>query len=179
MAPFSRSTIVRCRAPEGATVSTCAMASAPCAAATVIRSASSFMMPDRAAMHDLFDLHSRAQEKIVLGTDAVVLRRFTRDTEAELLAALRAVVALAPFRHMVTPGGYTMSVAMTNCGAAGWVTDRTGYRYDRLDPESGQPWPALPSCFLDLAVQAATKPAYPHFVPHPCLINPYAPCTRL
>jgi DNA oxidative demethylase len=130
-------------------------------------------------MHDLFNLHSRAQEKIVIGTDAVVLRRFTRDTEAELLAALRAVVALAPFRNMVTPGGYTMSVAMTNCGAAGWVTDLSGYRYTRQDPVSGNPWPPMPAIFLSLAARAAATAGFEDFFPDACLINRYAPGAKL
>src|SRR5216684_4959273 len=99
------------------------------------------MTPNRTAMQDLFD--SVQEEKAALGADAMVLRGFASDIEAELLAALRAVTALAPFRNMVTPGGYTMSVAMTNCGAAGWVTDRRGYRYDANDPESGRPWPVM------------------------------------
>jgi alkylated DNA repair dioxygenase AlkB len=74
-------------------------------------------------MHDLFDLHAREAEKVALGADAVVLPGFACEVEAELVADLRAVTALAPFRNMVTPGGYTMSVAMTNCGTAGWITD--------------------------------------------------------
>jgi DNA oxidative demethylase len=80
---------------------------------------------------------------------------------------------------MVTPGGFVMSVAMTNCGSAGWITDRTGYRYDRLDPESGQPWPALPDAFLATAINAAREVSNPGFVPDACLINPYAPGARL
>ena len=74
---------------------------------------------------------------------AVLLRAFARPAEAELIAALRGVVEQAPFRHMSTPGGHQMSVAMTNCGTAGWVTDRSGYRYDGIDPDSGKPWPAM------------------------------------
>jgi alkylated DNA repair dioxygenase AlkB len=100
---------------------------------------------------DLFDLPSRQVEKVALASDAVVLRRFASEVEAELLAALNGVVAHAPFRNMVTPGGYTMSVAMTNCGAAGWVTDLTGYRYTRQDPLTGNPWPPMPAIFLSLA----------------------------
>jgi DNA oxidative demethylase len=80
---------------------------------------------------------------------------------------------------MTTPGGFVMSVAMTNCGAAGWVTDRSGYRCDRFDPESGLPWPALPDCFPDLAVAAATEAGYSDFVPDACLINRYEPSARL
>ena len=75
---------------------------------------------------------------------AVLLRGFARPFEAELLPALRAIVKQAPFRHLVTPGGHRMSVAMTNCGSVGWVSDRTGYRYDAIDPVSGETWPAMP-----------------------------------
>ena len=93
--------------------------------------------------------------------------------------ALGDIAAQSPFRHMVTPGGYTMSVAMTNCGAAGWVTDRTGYRYDHNDPETGRPWPAMPDCFFELAAEAATRAGYPDFRPDACLINRYEPGARL
>ena len=83
----------------------------------------------------------------------MLLGGFAKSVEASLLAAIERVVAAAPFRHLVTPGGYRMSVAMTNCGAAGWVSDRTGYRYDPIDPESGEPWPAMPRVFADLAAR--------------------------
>src|ERR1700739_3987489 len=98
--------------------------------------------------------------------------------EDELLRALDDITAAAPFRHMVTPGGFTMSVAMTNCGAAGWVTDRSGYRYDRMDPETGSPWPPLPESFLALAMAAAAEAGYPSFRPDACLINRYEPGAR-
>jgi len=128
-------------------------------------------------MPDLFDLHSSEKEKAALGADAMVLRGFASDIEAELLAALRAVTALAPFRNMVTPGGYTMSVAMTNCGAAGWVTDSSGYRYTKQDPVSGNPWPPMPAIFLSLATRAAA--GFENFLPDACLINRYAPGAKL
>jgi DNA oxidative demethylase len=128
---------------------------------------------------DLFDLPSREEEKVALASDAVVLRRFASDVEAELLAALNAVVAFAPFRNMVTPGGYTMSVAMTNCGAAGWVTDLTGYRYTRQDPLSGNPWPPMPALFLSLATRAAAVAGFESFLPDACLVNRYAPGAKL
>jgi DNA oxidative demethylase len=130
-------------------------------------------------MHDLFDTYSREEEKISLGTDAVVLRRFARGIEAELMAALQAVVALAPFRNMITPGGHTMSVAMTNCGAAGWVTDLSGYRYERKDPVSGNPWPHMPTIFLRLATRATASAGFEDFLPDACLINRYAPGAKL
>jgi DNA oxidative demethylase len=96
-----------------------------------------------------------------------------------LLAALGAVAAKAPFRHMVTPGGFTMSAAMTNCGAAGWVTDRRGYRYDAHDPNTGRTWPAMPADFHDLARSAATAAGFAGFMPDACLINRYQPGARL
>src|SRR6266481_9668810 len=130
-------------------------------------------------MHDLFDLPSHEGEKVALGADAVVLRRFACDIEAELMAALRAVIALAPFRNMVTRGGHTMSVAMTNCGAAGWVTDLSGYRYARQDPVSGNPWPPMPSIFLSLAARTAAIAGFANFLPDACLINRYVPGAKL
>jgi alkylated DNA repair protein (DNA oxidative demethylase) len=109
----------------------------------------------------------------------VLLRGFARPFEADLIADLRAIVAQAPFRHMVTPGGHQMSVAMTNCGSVGWVTDRTGYRYDGVDPESGNPWPAMPPSFRALAGQAAAQAGFDGFSPEACLINRYQPGARM
>jgi DNA oxidative demethylase len=114
-----------------------------------------------------------------LSPGAVVLRGFASTDEAVLLAALNGVIALAPFRHMITPGGYRMSVAMTNCGSFGWVTDRTGYRYDAIDPESGHPWPQMPDSFLNLATSAAAQAGFQEFVPDACLINRYEPGASL
>lgn len=114
-----------------------------------------------------------------LADGATLLRGFAAAAAASLVAALGPITAAAPFRHMVTPGGYTMSVAMTNCGDAGWVSDRGGYRYDPLDPETGRPWPAMPSAFLDLAARAAAAAGFAGFAPISCLINRYAPKARL
>ena len=110
---------------------------------------------------------------------AVVLRGFAKPVEAELIADIGAIVAQAPFRHMVTPGGHAMSVAMTNCGSAGWVTDRSGYRYDADDPEAGKPWPAMPASFRGLAGSAAAEAGFSGFAPDACLINRYAPGARM
>ena len=96
-----------------------------------------------------------------------------------LWPALQTVVAQAPWRHMQTPGGQRMSVALTNCGALGWVSDRRGYRYSALDPDSGQPWPPLPAPFADLATQAAAAAGFDGFTPDACLINRYAPGARM
>jgi alkylated DNA repair protein (DNA oxidative demethylase) len=131
-------------------------------------------------MDDLFDdLAVAAAPREPLGAGAILLRGFCLAGESEILAALRQVVDTAPFRRMVTPGGYTMSVAMTNCGSAGWVTDRTGYRYAANDPESGKPWPAMPPTFLDLAAGAAAEAGFEGFVPDACLVNRYEPGAKL
>jgi len=129
-------------------------------------------------MSDLFDAVEPPPRQ-AMAEGAVLLRGRALPLEAEILTALEVITAQAPFRHMTTPGGYVLSVAMTNCGAAGWVTDRTGYRYERIDPDSGLPWPALPDCFLDLAAAAASDAGYPDFVPDACLINRYEPGARL
>ena len=129
---------------------------------------------------DLFESISDvrpSQEEIADG--AVLLRALARPVENALIAALRDIVEQAPFRHMMTRGGHRMSVAMTNCGSAGWVTDRTGYRYDANDPESGKPWPAMPPSFRELAGQAATRAGFGAFSPDACLINRYQPGARM
>jgi DNA oxidative demethylase len=110
---------------------------------------------------------------------AAVLREFALPWVPALQAALAVIIGDAPFRHLVTPGGYTMSVAMTNCGAYGWVSDRKGYRYSAEDPLSGQPWPPLPSTFLELAQRAADALGFAGFVPDCCLVNRYSPGTKL
>ena len=102
-----------------------------------------------------------------------VLRGFALGSEDAILAALAQVTQQAPFRHMVTPGGYRMSVAMTNCGAVGWVTDRAGYRYGPIDSDSNKPWPMMPVAFHDLAVRAAQAARFSSFIPDACLINRY------
>ena len=114
-----------------------------------------------------------------LGPQAQVLRGFALPWVDVLLPALQTVVAQAPWRHMQTPGGQRMSVALTNCGALGWVSDRRGYRYSALDPDSGQPWPPLPAPFADLATQAAAAAGFDGFTPDACLINRYAPGARM
>ena len=118
-----------------------------------------------------------SREEIAEG--AVLLRGFATAFEAELIAALRDIAEQAPFRHMSTPGGHQMSVAMTNCGDAGWVTDRTGYRYDSADPQSAKPWPAMPASFRKLAADAATEAGFTSFAPDACLINRYEPAARM
>jgi DNA oxidative demethylase len=131
-------------------------------------------------MLDLFEHPAETgSRRMPLAPGAVLLRGRALMAEEQVLAALDRVVDAAPFRHMVTPGGYRMSVAMTNCGAAGWLTDRTGYRYDGIDPESGRPWPPIPSIFADLAAEAASEAGFEGFVPDACLINRYEPGAKL
>jgi DNA oxidative demethylase len=114
-----------------------------------------------------------------LAEGATILRGFAEPSARALVDAIGDITAASPFRNMVTPGGYTMSVAMTNCGRLGWVTDRRGYRYDPLDPLSGEPWPALPPIYRDLATRAADAAGYAGFGPDACLVNRYEPGTRL
>jgi alkylated DNA repair protein (DNA oxidative demethylase) len=128
---------------------------------------------------DLFDPLPAEPASEPLADGAVVLRGFARDAAPALLAAVTGVAQRAPWRHMVTPGGLTMSVAMSNCGEAGWVSDRHGYRYDRDDPLTGQPWPAMPPALRTLAQDAAAAAGFPGFAPDACLINRYVPGTRL
>lgn len=130
-------------------------------------------------MPTLFAAGGSAEPDEAIAPGAVVLRGFALPFADDVLAALRDIAAQAPFRHMTTPWGAAMSVAMTNCGEAGWLADRNGYRYDRLDPETGRRWPEMPACFQALAAGAAQRAGYPGFVPDACLINRYAPGTRL
>jgi DNA oxidative demethylase len=114
-----------------------------------------------------------------LSPGAVVLRGFALPFERQLLTDIHDVIERAPLRHMVTPGGFRMSVATTNCGALGWFTDRGGYRYEACDPASGKPWPPMPESFQHLARAAADAAGFAAFVPDACLVNRYAPGTRL
>ncbi len=130
-----------------------------------------------ASLFDEAGLPAPSVESLAQG--AVLLRGFALADESAIRKALDEITGQAPFRHMITPGGYRMSVAMTNCGAYGWVSDRRGYRYDPADPEAGRPWPDMPAVFLDLAARAAAAGGYPPFVPDACLINQYEPGSRL
>ncbi len=120
-----------------------------------------------------------ALPKNALGDGTAILAGFALGNQDELLSSLKEVVERSPFRNMVTPGGFRMSVAMSNCGKLGWVTDRTGYRYDTIDPETNRPWPDMPSSFLALAAAAANEAGFPNFEPDACLINRYEPGARL
>ena len=129
-------------------------------------------------MADLFATLPSAGGVESLAPGAALLRGFAAPLDVVLSEAVRAVSAAAPFRQMITPGGFTMSVAMTNCGAYGWVSDERGYRYSPTDPESAAPWPALPAAFAELATRAAAAAGFEAFVPDACLVNRYAPGSR-
>ncbi|MDB5743770.1 MAG: DNA-N1-methyladenine dioxygenase [Polaromonas sp.] len=114
-----------------------------------------------------------------LADGALLLRGFACAEADALLAAAAQVIAAAPLRHFITPGGRAMSAGMTNCGALGWVSDRSGYRYASADPLTGRPWPAMPGCFADVAARAARQAGFADFLPDACLVNRYAPGARL
>jgi DNA oxidative demethylase len=151
-----------CTYPGGGNITVC-----PCR---------SIEQDDRDMMPDLFADDMRDVE---IAPGAIWLVGFARSVDTQLMAALRQVIAQAPLRHMVTPGGRRMSVAMTNCGALGWVSDRAGYRYDARDPETGQPWPPMPAVFADLAARAARRAGFDGYAPDACLINRYTPGSKL
>lgn len=125
------------------------------------------------------NLFAATRARVALDPGAWLLGSFALGEAPALLEAIARIAAGAPFRHLETPGGGRMSVAMTNCGAVGWVSDRRGYRYTEADPLSGQPWPAMPPLFADLARRAAEVAGFEGFAPDACLINRYAPGTRL
>ncbi|HEX4649795.1 MAG TPA: DNA oxidative demethylase AlkB [Steroidobacteraceae bacterium] len=128
----------------------------------------------------LFSDTQTADERIEpLSPGAAVLRAFARSSAAGLVEALEEVIKPSPFRRMTTPGGYRMSVAMTNCGDAGWVTDGSGYRYDAFDPTTGERWPAMPGIFRELAARGAAEAGFAGFVPDACLMSRYEPGARL
>ena len=130
-------------------------------------------------MTPLFDGELQSPSREPLEEGAVLLRGFVTNEAALLVDEIATIAQAAPFRHLVTPGGYTMSVAMTNCGRVGWVSNRSGYRYDPVDPDTGAPWPPIPPAFLNLAVRAAAEGGFPNYDPDACLINRYATGAKL
>ena len=127
---------------------------------------------------DLF-ANTHGPEPEILGPGIVLLRGFALASTRALREDITSVTAQSPFRHMMTPGGFEMSVAMTNCGRLGWISDRQGYRYDRIDPQSGEPWPSMPASFARLAHGAAHAAGFPDFAADACLINRYVAGSRL
>jgi len=128
---------------------------------------------------DLFQGPAFAGQRERLGPQACVLRGLALPFAQSLLSEIEAITRAAPFRHMMTPGGFTMSVAMTNCGRLGWITDRRGYRYVTDDPQTGRPWPAMPEVFASLAQRATQAVGFADFEPDACLVNRYLAGNRL
>lgn len=114
-----------------------------------------------------------------IGEQSYVLRGYALPWLERVLPELRAVLVQPPFRHMVTPGGFTMSAALSSCGALGWTTSPQGYRYSPLDPERQQPWPSMPAVLRELAINAASAAGFDGFAPDACLINRYVPGARM
>lgn len=144
--------------------------------------------PDTLGRHEFqdnmnFDLFDNKPEdpsrQLRIGAGTVYLREFLRQDETAIISAVDAVTAISPFRHLTTPGGKTMSVAMSNCGALGWVSDHAGYRYQAQDPLTQKNWPAMPPLLLTLAQNAAEQAGYKNFEPNVCLINRYETGARM
>jgi DNA oxidative demethylase len=133
-----------------------------------------------AGQEELFDSgESQGPSRALLEPGALVLRAFALDEAPALLDAIEVIARTAPFRHMTTARGLRMSVATTNCGDIGWLSDRSGYRYDAIDPETNRPWPPMPEAFARLAEYAAIAAGFEGFAPDACLINRYEPGARL
>lgn len=129
-------------------------------------------------MYDLFANETTGEHEQI-GPAAWVLRGYALAFAPELLNTIQILEKISPFRHMTTPGGFTMSVALTNCGRFGWTSDESGYRYSQIDPLTGKAWPNMPDLFMKLASEAATTAGFSHFQPDACLINRYLPGSRL
>lgn len=129
---------------------------------------------------DLFDDFAEINpRRIELAENAVILRGYTTDFAADLIESIEEIITQAPLRQMQTPNGYTMSVRTTSCGVLGWVSDAKGYRYERIDPSTGQHWPTMPQTFLELANKAAIEAGFNEFTPDSCLINSYEAGAKL
>ncbi len=130
-------------------------------------------------MDSLFENLPSPRSNLPLEKGAVLLRGFAASEAVELVQEVTRIALVTPFRHLVTPSGHRMSVAMTGCGRVGWVSDRTGYRYDPFDPDTGAPWPPMPAIFLDIATRAAAEAGFARYDPDACLINRYVAGAKL
>lgn len=130
---------------------------------------------------DLFadDALQQPAGRELIGEQSSVLRGYALPWIERLLPELRQVLAQSPFRQMVTPGGFTMSAALSSCGDLGWTTDTSGYRYSPLDPRTQQPWPNMPEVLRQLANMAAAEAGFVDFAPDACLINRYVPGAKM
>lgn len=111
---------------------------------------------------------------VEIAPGATLLRGAVENCASELLGQIEGVITVSPLRTVITPMGKSMSVEMTNCGDVGWVSDRTGYRYETIDPLTSSSWPAMPALFAEIANGAAAQAGFPDFHADACLINRYA-----
>ena len=131
-------------------------------------------------MSDLFaSVGGDAPQIEQLGAGVTLLHSFALPESDTLLKEIDVISQRAPYRHLTTPGGFVMSVETTSCGTRGWFSDQYGYRYVTKDPVSDVFWPEMPQSFLSLAERAAAAAGFNHFVPDACLINRYAPGTKM
>jgi DNA oxidative demethylase len=129
---------------------------------------------------DLFSsLDPGQKERLELAPQAVLLRGAVSPEASELFEAIEKAASISPFRHMAVRGGFRMSVAMTNCGRLGWTSDEKGYRYSGIDPETREPWPAMPPLFGEVAKCCASLAGFENFEPDACLINRYKADARM
>lgn len=127
----------------------------------------------------LFDDSDAAPRAERLSQGAVLLHGQVESRGLALIDAIHEISGKAPFRHLFTPGGHRMSVATTSCGKLGWVSDRGGYRYSAVDPQSDRPWPSMPGLLKELARTAAEEAGLSNFEQDSCLINRYRPGNKL
>ncbi len=127
-------------------------------------------------LHDLFPEN---RVRLALDPGASLLGGFALPFAETLIAEIAKMAEISPFRRMETRGGKRMSVAMYNCGEFGWVSDRSGYRYTAIDPETERTWPPMPASFIMLSGIAAAAAGHVGFVPDACLVNRYVPGARL
>ncbi len=111
--------------------------------------------------------------------DVVVLRQYANKQAAEILKEVELITAVAPFRKMKTPSGLSMSAELTSCGKYGWISDQQGYRYSKSDPLNNNAWPKLPELFFKFGREAAKKAGFSDFKPDVCMINRYAPASKM
>jgi alkylated DNA repair protein (DNA oxidative demethylase) len=101
--------------------------------------------------------------------------RLDEAAQSRLLSAVEAALLRAPLYRPVTPGGQPFSVRMSNLGPLGWVSDRSGYRYQSRHPETGSTWPPIPDVLLALWDELGGW-AGP---PDACLVNLYRDEARM
>ncbi len=119
-----------------------------------------------------FDFNEQASTEVI-DNDAIILKGFVRAKANQLVKDAELISQQSPFRTMTTPGGGKMSVAITNCGHCGWLSDEHGYRYQQIDPVTHRSWPEMPQSFLKICAAATKAASFAEFMPDACLLNKY------